>query len=76
MAFRMRNLFTRKNKPTLKRNTRTSRNLTARNNIAARNFVNQRILYNLSGNEIRRQAQNKNQNMRNRINSVLNNMGL
>jgi hypothetical protein len=68
---------TRKN---LKRNNRGSRNLTGnvnrRNNRAATNFINQRLAYNLSGNEIRRQAANKNQTMRNRINRMLNNMGM
>ena len=85
----MRNLLTRKNnrknnrknknRPTLKRNNRGSRNLTGnvrRRNNAASNFVTQRLGYNLSANEIRKQAQNKNQATRNRINSLLNNMGM
>ena len=77
MAFRVRNLFTRKNKPALKRsNNKASRNLTRKNNNAAYNFVTERLSSNLTGSEIRRQAQNKNANMRNRIHKVLNNMGM
>jgi hypothetical protein len=71
---------TRKNRPSLKRNNRGSRNLTGnlnrRSNRAAMNFINQRLASNLNGNEIRRQAANKNQTMRNRINRMLNNMGM
>ena len=85
MAFHMRNLLTRKNnsknknRPTLKRNNRGSRNLTGnvrRRNAAAAKFVNERLGYNLSGNEIRRQAQNKNQDTRKRIKNILENMGM
>ena len=60
---------------TLKRQ-KGSRNLTRNNNNAAMRFVTERMGYNLTGQEIRNQARNKNQNMRNRINKTLKNIGM
>ncbi len=80
MAFHVRNLFTRKNKPTLKRNNRGSRNLLAsatRNknmkNRRVRNFVNMRILNDLEGYEILYQAP---ANIKNDVRKYLNSMGM
>lgn len=64
-----------KNNKTLKRQ-KGSRNLTRNNNNAAMRFVVERMSNNVSGQEIRNQARNKNQNMRNRINKTLKNIGM
>lgn len=67
-------------KKTLKRNNRGSRNLTRnanRNtNRKAQTFVNQRLQYNLTGSEIRNQARNMNASVQNRIDQILNTMGM
>jgi hypothetical protein len=62
------------------RRNKGSRNLTGNANRSAnrraQTFINQRITTNLTGNEIRFQASNLPSPMRNRIDRILNNMGM